>query len=192
MGKHQYTLKTLRAIALEHAASAQPDLASMARDLGRVVHQDATALATRLASLRSRKLGFERWLLAERSKPPISVLVLAWPPNHLTPVHDHAGLWGLEMTLVGALEVQSYTRDTGTGDLRLRGRDWLGPGDGTWFDGDRNHAHRCRNLSRFDTALSLHVYGGNLAEYFAYEQVGPVGQWSTQSRRSTIAGRLHG
>jgi predicted metal-dependent enzyme (double-stranded beta helix superfamily) len=192
MGKHQHTLKTLRAIALEHAASAQPDLASMARDLGCVVHQDATALATRLASLRSRKLGFERWLLAERSKPPISVLVLAWPPNHLTPVHDHAGLWGLEMTLVGALEVQSYTRDASTGDLRLHGRDWLGPGDGTWFDGDRNHAHRCRNLSRFDTALSLHVYGGNLAEYFAYEQVGPVGQWSTQSRRSTIAGRLHG
>ncbi len=192
MGKHQHTLKTLRAIALEHAASAQPDLASMARDLGRVVHQDATALAARLASLRSRKLGFERWLLAERSKPPISVLVLAWPPNHLTPVHDHAGLWGLEMTLVGALEVQSYTRDASTGDLRLHGRDWLGPGDGTWFDGDRNHAHRCRNLSRFDTALSLHVYGGDLAEYFAYEQAGPAGQWSTQPRRSIIAGRLHG
>ena len=92
MGKHSNTLKTLRAIALEHATMTQPDLASMARELGCVVHQDASALAGRLAGLRTRQRGFERWLLAERNKPAVSVLVLAWPPNHVTPVHDHAGL----------------------------------------------------------------------------------------------------
>lgn len=192
MGKHLQILKTLRTIALDHAAAEQPDLASMARELGRVVHQDAPAMAQHLASLRTRECGFERWLLTERSKPPVSVLVLAWPPNHLTPVHDHAGLWGLEMTLVGALEVQSYTRDPASGDLQAQGRDWLGPGDGTWFEGDRNHAHRCRNLSRHDTALTLHVYGGDLAEYFAYEQAEPAGRWHVQPRRSSIAGRLPG
>ena len=192
MGKHQHLLKTLRAIALEHAAVEHPDLATMARELGRVVHQDASALATRLARLRQRQRGFERWLLAERSKPPVSVLVLAWPPNHATPVHDHAGLWGLEMTLVGALEVQSYRRDADSGELSLHGRNWLGPGDGVWFEGDRGHAHRCRNLSRHDTALSLHVYGGDLAEYFAYEQAEPTGRWVAQPRRSAIAGRLSG
>jgi len=147
---------------------------------------------TRLASLRQRRHGFERWLLAERSKPPISVLILAWPPNHATPVHDHAGLWGLEMTLVGALEVQSYRRDADSGELSLHGRNWLGPGDGVWFEGDRGHAHRCRNLSRHDTALSLHVYGGDLAEYFAYEQAEPTGRWVAQPQRSVIAGRLPG
>ena len=192
MGKHQHTLKTLRTIALEHAAVEHPDLATMARELGRVVHHDASALATRLASLRQRRHGFERWLLAERSKPPISVLILAWPPNHATPVHDHAGLWGLEMTLVGALEVQSYRRDADSGELSLHGRNWLGPGDGVWFEGDRGHAHRCRNLSRHDTALSLHVYGGDLAEYFAYEQAEPTGRWVAQPQRSVIAGRLPG
>jgi len=192
MGKHQHLLKTLRAIALEHAAVEHPDLATMARELGRVVHQDASALATRLARLRQRQRGFERWLLAERSKPPVSVLVLAWPPNHATPVHDHAGLWGLEMTLVGALEVQSYRRDADSDELSLHGRNWLGPGDGIWFEGDRGQAHRCRNLSRHDTALSLHVYGGDLAEYFAYEQAEPTGRWVAQPRRSAIAGRLSG
>ncbi len=192
MGKHKNILNTLRAIALEHTTE-QPDLALMARELGRVVHQDALSLATRLASLRSRQQGLERWLLAERGRPPVSVLVLAWPPNHVTPVHDHAGLWGLEMTLVGALEVHSYHRDASTGDLRLRGRDWLGPGDGTWFEGDRHHAHRCRNLSRHETALSLHVYGGNLAEYSAYERAEATGQWSAPlPRRSALAGRLPG
>ncbi len=190
MGKHSNILKTLRTIALDHATMKQPDLALMARELGSVVHQDASVLADRLGRLRTRQRGFERWLLAERNKPAVSVLILAWPPNHLTPVHDHAGVWGLEMTLVGALEVQSYTRDPASGDLLAQGRDWLGPGDGTWFEGDRHHAHRCRNLSRHDTALSLHVYGGDLAEYFAYEQTEPAGHWKAQPRRTVIAGRL--
>lgn len=190
MGKYSHTLKTLRAIALEHGAAEQPDLALMARELGRVVHQNASALSDRLTPLRLRQRGFERWLLAERRKPAISVLVMAWPPNHLTPVHDHAGLWGLEMTLHGALEVQSYTRDPQSGDLRLLGRDWLGPGDGAWFEGDPNHVHRCRNLSRHDTALTLHVYGGDLAQYSAYEQTGPAGSWIARPQHSAIAGRV--
>ncbi|HEV2679620.1 MAG TPA: cysteine dioxygenase family protein [Rhodanobacter sp.] len=191
MGKHSNTLKILRAIALEHGAAEQPDLASMARELGRVVHQDGLALAKRLAPLRTRQRGFERWLLAERRKPALSVLVMAWPPNHHTPVHDHAGLWGLELALHGALEVQSYARDPISGDLRMHGRDWLGPGDGTWFEGDQHHAHRCRNLSRYDTALTLHVYGGDLAEFFAYEQAEPMGRWIAQPQRSAVAGRLN-
>lgn len=190
MGKYLHTLKTLRAIALEHGACAQPDLASMARELGRVVHQDVDALSTRLAPLRARKHGFERWLLAEQSKPPVSVLVMAWPPNHVTPVHDHAGLWGMEMTLLGALEVQSYERDPATNDLRALGRDWLGPGDGTWFEGGDSHAHRCRNLSQHDTALTLHVYGGDLAQYFAYEKAGPDACWVAKMQRSAIAGGI--
>ncbi|HEY8683394.1 MAG TPA: cysteine dioxygenase family protein, partial [Rhodanobacter sp.] len=158
----------------------------------RVVHQDSHVLSSRLVPLRARQRGFERWLLAERSKPAISVLVMAWPPNHLTPVHDHAGLWGLELTLLGALEVQSYARDPLSGDLRMQGRDWLGPGDGTWFEGAEHHAHRCRNLSQHDTALTLHVYGGDLAQYFAYEQASPTGPWIAQPRRTAIAGDLSG
>ena len=190
MGKYLHTLKTLREIALEHGSCDQPDLASMSRELGRVVHQDVDALSTRLAPLRARKHGFERWLLAERTKPAISVLVMAWPPNHLTPVHDHAGLWGLEMTLLGALEVQSYERDPDTNDLRALGRDWLGPGDGTWFEGGDSHAHRCRNLSQHDTALTLHVYGGDLAQYFAYEKAEPEAGWVAKLQRSAIAGSI--
>ena len=189
MGKHQQTLKTLRAIALEHGAAEHPDLATMARELGRVVHQDASALAIRLASLRQRRHGFERWLLAERSKPPISVLILAWPPNHATPVHDHAGLWGLEMTLVGALEVQSYRRDAASGELSLHGRNWLGPGDGVWFEGDRERAHRCRNLSRHDTAYTLHIYGGELPDHRADEPRKDVSAWIAQAQRGTFAGQ---
>jgi predicted metal-dependent enzyme (double-stranded beta helix superfamily) len=190
MGRHAHSLKTLRSIALEHGSVEQPDLATMARELGRVVHQDSQALAARLAPLRKRQRGFERWLLSGHGNPAISVLVMAWPPNHLTPIHDHADLWGLEMVLSGALEVQSYSRDPQSGDLRVQGRDWLGPGDSSWFEGGASHAHRCRNLSRQDTALTLHVYGGELTGYFAYEQDAPGGQWTALAQRSAIAGRL--
>ena len=190
MDKPRQTLKTLRAIALEHASVAQPDLASMARDLGQIVHRDASAIAVRLGRLRHPGHGHERWLLTQRRQPAVSVMVMAWPANHCTPVHDHAGLWGLELTLVGALEVQSWRRDPDSGDLRAVGRDWLGPGDGTWFEGEPNHVHRCRNLSQHETALTFHVYGGELTRYLAYEQAGPAGHWTARPRHSAVAGRL--
>ena len=190
MGKHSQTLKTLRAIALDHGTGTQPDLASLARDLGRVVHEDTSTFAGRLGALTARDQPFRRWLLVERKKPAITVLLMSWPANHITPVHDHAGLWGLEMTLVGALEVQSYAKDASSETLRMGHREWLGPGDSTWFDAGGNHLHRCRNLSRQDAALTFHVYGGDLAQHFAYEQAGPDGAWIARRQHSAIAGHL--
>ncbi len=192
MGTRLHTLKTLRAIALNHGVDGQPDLALMAREMGRVVHENASSISQELASLQARGPRFERWLLAERRSPALSALVTAWPPGHVTPVHDHGGLWGLEVVLVGALEVQSYVRDPSDGNLLAQGRNWLGPGDATWFEGDPQHAHRCRNLSRHDTALTLHVYGGDLAQYFAYERAEPAGRWTAHPERAAIAGRLFG
>ena len=198
MGRPRRTLKLLRSVALEHASVAHPDLASMARELGQIVHRDSAAIATRLARLGRRESArrvagtgtpdLPRWLLGQRTQPPVSVLVMAWPANHRTPVHDHAGLWGLELTLVGALEVQSWRRDPDSGNLRALGRDWLGPGDGTWFEGDHNHLHRCRNLSQHETALTLHVYGGELTHYLAYEQATPAGAWTARNADCAIAG----
>ena len=190
MGTPRQTLKTLRAIALEHASVADPDLASMARELGQVVHRNSSAIASRLVHLRQRGQGLGRWLLAQRGQPAVSVMVMAWPANHRTPLHDHAGLWGLELTLVGALEVQSWRRDPNSGALRALGRDWLGPGDGAWFEGDRNHLHRCRNLSQHETALTLHVYGGELTRYLAYEQAGSSGAWTRRPQQIAVARRL--
>lgn len=191
MAKHMQHLKALRDIAFDHGVTEHPDLASMARELSREVFRNKQALNDGLAALRGRDKGFERWLVARRSKPGISMLVMAWPANHATPVHDHAGLWGLELALHGALEVQSWDRDPDGKILRQAGSDWLGPGDTTWFDADDRHAHRCRNLSRHETALTLHVYGGDLAQYFAYEEAGEPGQWLARPQHSVIAGHLY-
>ncbi len=191
MAKHMQHLKALRDIAFSCGVGEHPDLASMARELSRMVYQHRQSLNDDLADLRTHNKGFERWLVAMRSKPDITVLVNAWPSNHATPIHDHGGLWGLELALHGALEVESWERDPQGRSLRPVGRDWLGPGDASWFDADDHYAHRCRNLSRHDTALTLHVYGGDLAQYFTYERTGETGQWLTRPQRSAIAGHLH-
>lgn len=191
MAKHMQHLKALRDIAFSYGVGEHPDLASMARELSRMVYQNRQSLNDDLADLRTHNKGFERWLVALRSKPNISVLVSAWPANHVTPIHDHGGLWGLELALHGALEVESWDRDPQGRSLKPMGRDWLGPGDASWFDADDRYAHRCRNLSRHDTALTLHVYGGDLAQYATYEKAGETGQWLTWPQRAAIAGHLH-
>lgn len=163
MGKHSHTLKTLRAIALEHGAAGHPDLASLARELGRVVHQN-TSLSTALAgAFSTRSQAFRCWPLAERRKPPINMILMAWSPNHVTAVHQHTGLWSLELTLVGAIEVQSYSRSAESGALREERRDWLGPGDSIWFEDSSHPLHRARNLSSRDTALTLRIFGGDVS-----------------------------
>jgi hypothetical protein len=190
MGKRFSIIRTLRDIAFDLSDAEHPDLASMGREIGSVLHGRSMDLAAMLGPLRERRRGFERWMLAERARPPVSMLVMAWPPGYATPVHDHGGLWGLEATIAGALEVEFFTKDDADHSLLSRGRTWLGPGDATWFDATENHMHRCRNLSRHDTALTLHVYGGDLAQYLAYEQPGPSGHWIARPRQSIIAGRL--
>jgi hypothetical protein len=162
MGKYSRTLKTLRAIALDYGRVERPDLASMARDLGRAVHQDSASLARRLAPLRGRRQGFRQWMLAERNKPALRVQLGTWPANHRVALQQDEQQWQLTLVLSGALEVQSFLRDPDDGELRMRGRDWLGPGDCHWHESASGLLHQRRNLSRHDTALTLHVRGGRL------------------------------
>ena len=190
MRSYRHSLKSLRDIALASSLENNPDLATLSRELGAIVHRDAQKLADGLADLRKKNRGFERWLLARRSHPGVSVLVMAWPPGYSTPSHDHAGLWGIELSLYGALEVESWSRASTSESWQLRGRDWLGPGDATWFDADPPYMHRCRNLSRHETALTLHVYGGDLENYATYEQIEAEPYWLSAARRARVAGPL--
>lgn len=178
-----HSLRRLRIIVLEHGRVEHPDLATMARDLGRVVHGDAAALSARLAAVHRR--GVDVRVLLERRQPTLRVLVRAWPPGERMPLLDHASGWGLELALHGALEWQSYRRDPHSGELDAQELNWLGPGDAQWFERDAGRAHRCRNLSRHDIAYTLHVYSGGLP---APRRDGPgASMWMAQARRSQPA-----
>lgn len=115
-------------------------------------------------------------------------LLIAWPAGHVTPVHDHDGLWGMELVLDGVLQVEAFDLHVGD-ELHLHPRETLllGLGDSTTFS-EADYAHRCRNLSAHHPALSLHIYGGTLESYRAFAEEAP-GQWlatAIQTKRQAL------
>jgi len=110
-------------------------------------------------------------------------LLILWPPGHATPIHDHAGLWGLELVLDGALEVEAFSLSLQPSpQLVPRDQAMLGIGDHAAFSG-ADYAHRCRNLSAQKPALSLHIYGGALDAYRSFHQH-DAGDWSSVEHRA--------
>ncbi|MFC4820862.1 cysteine dioxygenase [Dokdonella ginsengisoli] len=119
-----------------------------------------------------------------------SCLLIEWPAAHRTAIHDHAGLWGIELVLDGVLEVEEFTLG---GDFErpvlTRARTlMLGAGDAAVFTG-RHYAHRCRNLSATRPALSLHVYGGELDRYQAFE-ADPRGGYDVRVQQAHVDATL--
>lgn len=114
-----------------------------------------------------------------------SVLLIAWPPDHVTSIHDHDGLWGVELVLDGVLEVESFSTTTSPAlQLASGGVTVLGVGDHSSFS-EPNYAHRCRNLSTHRPALTLHIYGGVLERYSVFER-GADGQWDSAQQRAEL------
>jgi hypothetical protein len=115
---------------------------------------------------------YRRQLIAAASDRSYTMLLIAWPPGYVTPLHDHAELWGIELVLDGALQVEEFFSD---GDalqpaLEPQRTLMLGSGDAAVFI-DPAYVHRCRNLSAHQPALSLHVYGGELDHYQSFVEV---------------------
>lgn len=159
MGPRMHGLKTLRDIVLECGAAGHPDLAAMARELGSIVHRNGAAIARRLNTLQHHRGQAGHWLITRQRQPALRMLVKAWPADMPAPLCGHVDGWELELALHGALELETWHRHPVTGTLTAYGRDWLGPGDARWFERDAGLVHRCRNLSRRDTAFTLHVCG---------------------------------
>jgi len=133
---------------------------------------------------------YRRHLIARGADDGYSCLLIAWPAGHRTPIHDHDGLWGIELVLDGALEVQEFDvagdpdapQPTHTRSLML------GIGDAAVFT-HRRYAHRCRNLSSTRAALSLHVYGGDLDRYRTFH-ADPHGHYNVRSRHAHVDAAL--
>ena len=190
MAIHRQSLKALRHIALAHCRGKHPDLAALARELGSAVRRHAAgldALAARVhaaggPSIRSLRTGAQ----------DLQLLLIAWPANHTSALHDHGARWGLEIPLHGALEIEAWRRDEDGGEPLAHGRHWLGPGDALWFDADQSRLHRCRNLSGREAGLSLHLFGGAPHAGLPYAPAAPSSRQRMPPSRSAIAGSLPG
>jgi 3-mercaptopropionate dioxygenase len=92
-----------------------------------------------------------------------SVVALVWRPGQTTPVHDHVS-WCVVGVLDGTEYEEIFAVDTTAGEPRLRlvsdAVNATGEVCGFAPPGD---IHRVRNTGA-DVAVSLHVYGANIAE----------------------------
>ena len=116
---------------------------------------------------------FTRWLFERESEGRYTGLIMVWPGSYTTPIHDHAGLWGIEMVLQGTLAVDDYAFESDSGasaELRFVGTTLLQEGESCAFLGTAGHAHRCMNPLSRRPAVTLHVYGGLLETYRTFEE----------------------
>jgi hypothetical protein len=127
---------------------------------------------------------YRRIALANPTTHGYDALLIIWPPGHATPIHDHDGLWGIEIMLDGVLEVEAFDLSlTEHPHLVSRDTSVIGIGDHLAFS-EADYAHRCRNLSSHRAAVSLHIYGGALDSYCSYHPE-DEGRWSSK-RHQTV------
>jgi predicted metal-dependent enzyme (double-stranded beta helix superfamily) len=145
------------------------DLPALARSLASAAWREGCPRAADLVGADGAQ-AYRRIRLRTHSSLPYSALLIAWPPGYASPVHDHDGLWGIDVVLDGVLEVEAYALPhDDTPQAMPAGSRILGVGDVLTFPGD-GYAHRCRNLSERQPALSLHVYGGELSRYRSFHE----------------------
>ncbi|MEP7041739.1 MAG: cysteine dioxygenase family protein [Dokdonella sp.] len=173
------------------ALGSAPTIASIERLSGRLAEQALVLDAPRSNTLDvAAPEHYRRHLIAGGNDEAYSALLIAWPAGHRTPIHDHAGLWGIELVLDGALEVEEFAigGELDQPQLSAQRALLLGTGDAAVFTG-RRYAHRCRNLSSTRPALSLHVYGGVLDRYHAF-QADARGGYSARAHHASVDATL--
>lgn len=135
---------------------------------------------------------FTRWLYERERDGRYTGLIMVWPAAYATPIHDHAGLWGVEMVLQGSLSVEDYelvADEHGDMQPRFVGTTLLEERQSCAFLGAAGHAHRCANLSARRPAVTLHVYGGLLETYRNFDDT-PSGRYVARPALARIDGSL--
>ena len=163
--------KWLRSVigAIErHRSGGRSTLDDLKAELSHLAWSDLAPTASTLAGDKDR---FRRHPLAGMRDIGCSAIFMHWPPGHATLPHDHGGLWGIEVVLDGALHVEEYVRGGSEAAPTLVKERCvhLGIGDAAVFESP-SYVHRCRNLSNATPALTLHVYGGSLERYDAFDE----------------------
>lgn len=102
------------------------------------------------------------------------ILAMVWAPGQGTAVHDHREQWGIESVWQGELEVLDFAATASAGELlRLEPASVsrIPAGESLGFTPEHG-LHLCRNPSRRETTVSLHVYARALDHFNEYVDQG--------------------
>ena len=107
---------------------------------------------------------YARRLLHRSDELGYTVIAMTWSPGQGTPVHDHCGMWCVEGVCCGEVEVVKYELMEQAGDryrFETRDRAMAGVGSAGRLIPPYEY-HTIANLSPETTAISLHVYAGEM------------------------------
>ena len=107
---------------------------------------------------------YARRLVHRDDQRGYSIVVMTWGPGQRTPIHDHSGMWCVEGVWGGSIDVQQYelTR-SGNEGFRFEPRNSYEAGVGSAGCLIPPYEyHSISNPSDRTTAVSLHIYGGEM------------------------------
>jgi predicted metal-dependent enzyme (double-stranded beta helix superfamily) len=118
---------------------------------------------------------YARRLLHRDTKRGYSAVVMTWGPGQGTLLHDHAGIWCVEGTVAGEMEVLQYEISERLSDGRYcfvpRGRvRALAGAAGALIPPFEYHV--LRNGLDDAVSVTLHVYGGEMDRCHLFEDAG--------------------
>jgi len=172
------------------AAVSTPDPARVCEDVKNVLMDELGRglVALPEALLRTVPTGYARRRLFLDPAGRYSVVVMVWGPGQGTPLHDHAGHWCVECVYAGKIRVTSYDLQRQEGERAFfERRDVVEAGVGAAgalippFQ-----YHTIENPSE-ETAVTLHVYRGEITWCHAFEPLDDTGWYRPQRRELTYS-----
>lgn len=113
------------------------------------------------AAAKGGDVTYRQYLLYGDPRNRFSIVSYVWGPGQGTPVHNHT-VWGVIGVLRGAEKSQRYERSPQGPMVALGAPDVFHPGDVTVVSPTIGDIHAVHNPSRSVTAISIHLYGGNI------------------------------
>lgn len=107
---------------------------------------------------------YARRLLHKDEDKGYSIVIMTWGPGQATPVHDHSGMWCVEGVWGGSIDVQQYelvNEANGRYEFEPRNSYQAGVGSAGCLIPPYEY-HSIANACDQTTAISLHIYGGEM------------------------------
>ncbi len=155
-------------------------LTRLCQELERAVARGLISLPDRFRAVQPS--GYARRLVFDDPATGACVLAMVWAPGQSTPLHDHAGLWGVEAVLAGEIEsvpFNLFARQNGQYYFHPRPAERVAAGSTSCVVPPCEH-HITRNVSQ-EVAITLNIYGGGMPACNIFLPTGP-GSYVRQRR----------
>ncbi len=153
-------------------ASSESRAAAVKRILADAITSGGIALPERFFA--PRPDSYARRLLHRDSERGYSAVVMTWGPGQGTGLHDHAGIWCVEGTISGEMDVVQFELVEQQGEryrFSPRGRVRAFPGSAGALIPPFEY-HTLGNALPAAVSVTLHVYGGEMDHCSVFEDAG--------------------